>query len=54
MVFRNVSDPTVCNVAEYDSELVRNVSEQVSNVGGFNARNVSDSGSGMMPDVVGH
>ena len=54
MLFRNVSDQTVCNVAGFDSELVRNVSEQVSNVGGFNARNVSDSGSGMVPDVVGH
>ncbi len=38
MVFRNVSDRTVCNAAGFDSELVRNV---------------SDSGSGMVPDV-GH
>ena len=54
MVFRNVSDQTVCNVAGFDSELVRIVSEHVSNVGGFNARNVSEHGSEMVLDVVGH
>ena len=67
MVVRNVSDQTVCNVAGFGAELVRNVAEHVSsetvrnvpgqlvsNVGGFKVRNVSDSGSGMVPDVVGH
>ena len=45
MVLRNVSDQMFCNVAEHASDLVRNVPEQV--------RNVSGSGSGMVPDV-GH
>ena len=55
MVLRNVPDQMLCNVAEHASEMVRNVAEQVSNVGGFTTRvrNVSGSGSGMVPDV-GH
>ena len=68
MVLRNVSDQMLCNVAGLDSEMVRNVAEQVSsemvrnvsgqvsNVGGFRVRvrNVSDSGSVMVPDVGWH
>ena len=68
MVVRNVSDQMLCNVAEHAADMVRNVAEQVcswmirnvsdrklSNVGGFTTRvrNVSGSGSGMVPDV-GH
>ena len=30
MVLRNVSDQMLCNVAGHDSEMVRNVAEQVS------------------------
>ncbi len=30
MVLRNVSDQMLCNVAEHDSGMVRNVAEQVS------------------------
>ena len=48
---RNVAEHTVCNVA---GQLVRNVSGHlVSNVGGFTVRlrNVSGSGSGMVPGV---
>ncbi len=54
MVVRNVSDQTVCNAAEFDSELVRNAAEQVFNVGGFDSElvpNVPDSGAGMVPEV---
>ena len=50
-VAEHLSSGTVCNVAEFT---VRNVSGQlVSNVGGFTVRvrNVSVSGSGMVPDV---
>ena len=53
-VAEHVSSELVCNVAGFVSELVRNVSGQlVSNVGGFRVRvrNVSVSGSGMVPDV---
>ena len=54
MVLRNVSDQMLCNVAGRDSEMVRNVAEQVSselvrdvsgqvsNVAGFTVRNVAD------------
>ena len=48
---RNVAERSVCNVAGH---VVRNVSGQlVSNVGGFSTRvrNVSVSGSAMVPDV---
>ena len=56
MVLRNVSDKMLCNVAGHDSEMVRNVAEQVSNVGGFRVRvrNVSESGSEMVPNVGHH
>ena len=75
MVLRNVSDHMLCNVAGHGSEMVRNVAEQVSsemvrnvsgqvsnvggqvsNVGGFRVRvrNVSGSGSVMVPDVGRH
>ena len=64
-----VSRETVCNVADrLSSELIRNVSDQVpSDVGGqvsllkqpnrsavSRVRNVSESGSSMVPDVGGH
>ena len=47
---RNVAEHSVCNVAGY---MVRNVSGQVSNVGGFITRVRNDSVSGyvMVPDV---
>ena len=68
MVLRNVSDQMLCNVAGHGSEMVRNVAEQVSpemvrnlsgqvsNVGGFRVRvrNVSGSGSVKVPNVGHH
>ncbi len=53
MVVRNVSDQLVSNVGGHGSEMVRNVAEQVSTVGGFRVRdrNVSGSGSVMVSDV---
>ncbi len=51
---RNVAEHTVCNAAGFT---VRNVSGQVvSNVGGFTVRlrDVSGSGSGMVPGVGWH
>ena len=46
MVFRNVSDQMLCNVAEHAVDMVRNVAEQVRNVSGQVCsdmiRNISD------------
>ncbi len=56
MVLRNVSDQMLCHVAGHDSEVVRNVAEQVSHVGRFRVRvrNVSGSESEMVPDIGWH
>ena len=54
---RNVAEQVQNVAGQVCSEMIRNVPDRkLSNVGGFTTRvrNVSDSGSGMVPDVGHH